>query len=300
MGLKQAIRRNLRKVAASVTGKNRRSKANLGTGDGNLSQAIAAPPKTMREGNAEISERALMIRTFKMEVYQQLAESTILSKLGPLLKDTRVALDVGGNVGHIAFFLSKHAEKVYTFEAVDAVFQQLEKVTQRAPNVIPERCAISNFCGEADFFVDHNRLSNSGLHHVGDVDVSFKPKTEFKTKKTVVKSIDSMQLENVGFIKIDVEGSELDVLKGAEETISKNHPDLLVEIFEPFCKYPARDIFEFCIGHGYDCFYYNSQLQTLEKASTIEECLAAVATKHHLHDGDFLFTRKQVALQAAA
>ena len=282
MVLSRSIRRTLKDLAKSFTftGTKRKGISAIKTSSAET-LAETPPAKTLREGNAEITARALKIRTFKMEVYERLASTTILSKLTPLLAESRVAIDVGGNVGHIAYFLSQHVEQVYTFEAVDAVFEQLKKVTELAPNVIPQKCAISDFCGEADFFVDHNRLSNSGLHNVGEVEVSFKPKTEFKTKKSTVKSIDSLGIEDVGFIKIDVEGSELDVLKGAVNTIAKYHP-------------------EFCQSHGYVCYYFDSQTSGLQKIDTIEACLDAVATKHHLHDGDFLFTRKQLAMQAAA
>jgi FkbM family methyltransferase len=45
-----------------------------------------------------------------------------------------------------------------------------------------------------------------------------------------MRTLDSFELDNVGFIKIDVEGAHLLVLKGAEETIKRNKPLMLVEI----------------------------------------------------------------------
>lgn len=252
------------------------------------------------QDEVEITERALKIRHFKQEVYEQLAATTILAKLPEFLRETRIAIDVGGNVGHIAYFLSQHAETVYSFEAVGTVYERLREVRNLAPNIVTENCAIADFCGEADLFVDHNRLSNSGLHNVGDVDVSFKPRTEFKSTKTRVKSIDSLGLSGVGFIKIDVEGSELDVLRGAQETVSTDRPDLLVEIFEPFCKYPAAEIFEFLEQFGYQCYHYNSETQNLMHCANLEQSLRAVAELHHLHDGDFLFSCKPIPQMQAA
>ena len=45
-----------------------------------------------------------------------------------------------------------------------------------------------------------------------------------------MRTLDSFELDNVGFIKIDVEGAHLLVLKGAEETIKRNKPVMLIEI----------------------------------------------------------------------
>jgi hypothetical protein len=45
-----------------------------------------------------------------------------------------------------------------------------------------------------------------------------------------MRTLDSFELDNVGFIKIDVEGAQLLVLMGAEETIKRNKPVMLVEI----------------------------------------------------------------------
>jgi FkbM family methyltransferase len=46
-------------------------------------------------------------------------------------------------------------------------------------------------------------------------------------------TIDSLKLKNVDFIKIDVEGAELEVLKGSRKTIKKNSPHILIEVHNP-------------------------------------------------------------------
>ena len=51
--------------------------------------------------------------------------------------------------------------------------------------------------------------------------------------KIEVKTLDSYELENISFIKIDVEGYEPKVLAGAEQTIKRNWPVLCVEINTP-------------------------------------------------------------------
>ena len=56
---------------------------------------------------------------------------------------------------------------------------------------------------------------------------------EFRSFYVNVKKLDNLQFENpISFIKIDVEGHEMEVIEGAIETITKNKPILLVEIEE--------------------------------------------------------------------
>jgi hypothetical protein len=61
--------------------------------------------------------------------------------------------------------------------------------------------------------------------------------------------LDSLELDDVGLVKIDVEGHELFALRGAEGIIRKWHPNLLVEI-EDF-RSPAAPTIEYLYDLGY-------------------------------------------------
>ena len=69
------------------------------------------------------------------------------------------------------------------------------------------------------------------------------------------KKLDELiQLNNLGFIKIDVEGHETEVIKGSTELIKKNKPTLLVEIEERHSKKPIDLTINYIKGFGYECF----------------------------------------------
>ena len=87
-------------------------------------------------------------------------------------------------------------------------------------------------------------------------------------------TIDSMKLVDVGFMKIDVEGIELDVLNGAVNTILEYKPTCMVEIYEKFNKYPVETTFEFFFVRNYRCFY-NHKGQGLKPVRTVEEGVEA-------------------------
>lgn len=237
---------------------------------------------------SDIAEKVIKKRTFSDKTYERLVKETILRELPPFLDRDKIAIDVGGNVGHISMFLSDYCKEVLSYEAVDVVFNKLKNLERIKTNIKVKNAAISNFCGDAEFFVDHLRLSNSSLQDLSDIETSFKKKTKFSTKKVRVITLDSLKRKDVGFVKIDVEGTELDVLKGAKKTINRCRPNFLIEIYEPFSKHPIESIFEFLMSKDYSCYYFDPESGLVEVRS-IREGVDVVRTKHHLHDGDFLF-----------
>ncbi|BFU59512.1 MULTISPECIES: FkbM family methyltransferase [Rodentibacter] len=83
--------------------------------------------------------------------------------------------------------------------------------------------------------IDYNRPSS-----FGSLELQSSPTNENigqivdyqKTQKVPLISIDSLQLERIDFIKIDVEGMELSVLTGALESIKRHKPIMTIEILK--------------------------------------------------------------------
>ena len=92
---------------------------------------------------------------------------------------------------------------------------------------------------------------------------SIHPENEFNESKKVnvrMEKLDNIQIKNIGFIKIDVEGHELEVIKGAKETINKYNPILLVEIEKRHSKRPVKETINFINNLGYECFFTNEKI----------------------------------------
>lgn len=228
----------------------------------------------------KISDFILRKRVFKPKIYEKLITQTILTVLPPYLDKNKLTVDVGGNTGHMAFFFSDHSKEVYTYEAVDVVYKQLKKIEGRKKNVKAFNLAVSDSIGKQTFYIDDKRLSNSSFLNLVE---------GIKTEVDVV-SLDSLNLENVGFIKVDVEGTELDVLKGAINILKNQRPNCMLEIYKPYSKYPLGDIFDFMFDLNYKCFYYDHSVEGgLVEVKDTNEGINAVETMHHAHDGDFLF-----------
>ena len=82
-----------------------------------------------------------------------------------------------------------------------------------------------------------------------------------------MKKLDNIKFNNkIGFIKIDVEGHELEVIEGAKNTIVKNMPVLLIEIEKRHTKEPVENSINHIKKIGYECFFLmNKELILVDK-----------------------------------
>lgn len=76
-----------------------------------------------------------------------------------------------------------------------------------------------------------------------------------RTVEVPVRTLDALGLERIAFVKIDVEGHELAVLRGGAGTLSRDRPVLLIEIEERHHPGGSASVFGFLRGLDYRCFY---------------------------------------------
>lgn len=134
-------------------------------------------------------------------------------------------LDIGANIGnHTLFFCNEcDVEKVYSFEPCKDTFDILKKNVEI--NLLREKVKLFNVaCGEKRGKGNVIK-TNSGDAGSNQIAVNNDGNVEIIT-------IDELELENIDFIKIDVEGFEYCVLKGMEKLLQKCKPVIYVEIFK--------------------------------------------------------------------
>ncbi len=150
-----------------------------------------------------------------------------LRVLADIVPPGRVAVDVGANKGVYARVLSGLASHVHAFEPNPKAFRWLNRALPG--NVTPHAMALSDRDGEADLYLPQRgrKFSTSG----GSLN-PFKASDPHGTVRVATRTLDSCALDDVGFIKIDVEGAEAQVLGGARATIARSRPVLLIELEE--------------------------------------------------------------------
>jgi len=126
------------------------------------------------------------------------------------IKQWRVCLDIGSNIGQWTRPLSKKFESVVCFEPNPNFRECFEKNIQEK-NVLlwPYGLSDKEHKAKQDF--------NSTVLHEEDGDID-------------CRTLDSFGLTNVDFVKIDVDGFEIPLLNGARETLSKNDPVINIEM----------------------------------------------------------------------
>ena len=163
-----------------------------------------------------------------------------------LCSTDKISLDVGVFRGVYSYLLSKHSLKVIGFEANPIMFKYLDRnLTSIIKNLKLYNLALSNHEGDVElkiplrkksfFKVNFEDYYECGLATIDkENNLDGKEIHTFNIKKA---RLDSFQFNNkVGFIKIDVEGHEQQVLEGSVKILENNQPNLLVEIEKRYRK----------------------------------------------------------------
>lgn len=165
------------------------------------------------------------------------------------------AIDIGTNIGIYSYAFSKFCKKVESFEPVVQCTEMLRAYAEKRGNVTVHNVGLSNRSGSAILYVPFIRdtvIQNVGLASVND------PGGRRETMSITIERLDNYAFTDVGIVKVDVEGHELEVLQGAAETILREKPLLLVEVEQRHLKgRTMEEIFSFILSLGYEGGYYS-------------------------------------------
>jgi len=178
-------------------------------------------------------------------------------RLLPRLADPRrVSLDIGANKGVYTYALLKCSAAVHAFEPNPKQFSILRRWAEGRVQL--HSFALGDRAGTMDLHVP--RSSRGGFSNQGGTLLPVK--RAFESVPVDVKRLDDLDPGDVGFIKIDVEGFEREVLAGGTALLRRCRPALLVEIEEKHTNLPLPDAVAAICAHGYQCsFVRNSEFR---------------------------------------
>jgi FkbM family methyltransferase len=171
-------------------------------------------------------------------------------------------IDIGASWGLFSYHLARRVGEgglVYSYEPHPANTVVLEKLAQARPYVHFRPVAISDRTGYAELLVPkyHSRLvtAQSSLAH-GFPGVGVE---RFHVPTTTLDDEIGADLE-VNFVKIDVEGHEMSVLRGGTLMFRRCLPPVLIEIEQRHLAVPIEEIFRELEELGYHVFYIDESI----------------------------------------
>jgi len=178
-----------------------------------------------------------------------------LSSLRPL----SVVADIGANMGNYTYAAVRRGHAVIAFEPLSSCLDELRAFASRhEKSVTIHGVAISDRIGDGILSVPFGGKQATGRATLRkdafDEDDTARVKVPLAT-------LDSLELPRLGGIKVDVEGHELAVLRGASNTIARDKPVLLIEFAPEWLGVSFLEAFEFMRSLGYEGYFLDNRFK---------------------------------------
>ena len=166
----------------------------------------------------------------KFDHYQEAQRNRALAQVNKW----NLAIDIGANIGLWSRDLTSFFGQTICFEPNSNCMKCLKK------NIIIEKAIIYNYAlglknEEKELFIPNNVGASSFInkiikgHNPDGSEIYNKLPQRTKKQLVKVKKLDEFNFNEIDFIKIDVQGYEYEVLKGAKKTLELNSPILCIE-----------------------------------------------------------------------
>jgi len=188
-----------------------------------------------------------------------------ISLLNKVINKNLDSIDVGVYRGVYSYQMSKLSSHVHSFEPNPLIYPYLEKNLKKIiKNLTLYNIALSDKSEIADLKIPNRfkilnknnyeerfKLGLATIHNENLLE-----NNKFSLFRVRAEKLDNLiKKDNIGFIKIDVEGHEKNVLMGAEKIIKRCKPNLLIEIEERHTNDKVKNIINFINDFGYNSFF---------------------------------------------
>lgn len=192
-------------------------------------------------------------------------EKEIFLLIKSLSSKNKNFLDVWSNIGQYSNFCPPLFNKVFAFEPIKRIYEQNKKSLIKNSFYNVSLFNLALWSENSNWFIYENfsNVWSSSIYN------------SINSGKDICEPIDivtgdSVLLDRIDLIKIDVEGYELNVLKGCKNIISKYHPDLILEFSVDFYNKIdsniASNIVSFLVSFDYE--FYIIKKDKIEKTDS--------------------------------
>jgi len=216
-------------------------------------QAHAEGMSLLVKANEDVGRELYFFRQFEP------SESKFLTGQ---IKESDICVDIGANVGFYTLSFGKKACRgvVHSFEPVPLNYHVLavNVLSNCLPNVVMNNCAVGDKTGDVKFCVARDGAFSS-LVDTGREAIVEQVTTRIVTLDSYCSTYN---VQRVDVLKVDVEGAEMAVLRGARQLLSdnKSRPRLIMlELFGPMLEQfgsTIDEITEFMHEHTYSPFVF--------------------------------------------
>ena len=229
-------------------------------------------------------------------IYQRNKSGRKFEPEAPYMKDVvnpgDICLHFGGSDGRHSYLLSEHvgpSGHVHVYEPSNYSFSILDRLVRwhKLDNVTPHNLAVGAERGEMILSVPKKLSGHLGRAYgvvsqagqtASEEQLATSNASEFVDQQTGVVSLDNVmddeKLDRVDFIRCDVEGSEINFIKGGKSTIEQHLPSLLIEI-HPFSLErnfgsSATEVRDYFIDLGYRMWQLNDDDTQMFESTEID------------------------------
>lgn len=170
-----------------------------------------------------------------------------------LIKDGDCVLDIGANVGFYSTAIARKYRdcRIYAIEPIQETYYKLQNKTFLFKNIFAHNIALTDKVQEVNFFYNKSEPGATSMRNIRETDKAVKVTARTQTLDIFAKFLE------VNFIKCDVEGSELLVIKGGLETLKEHKPIILMEMLRKWTAkfgYTPNDTIKLLASIGYRCY----------------------------------------------
>jgi len=198
-----------------------------------------------------------------------------------------ISVDVGSNTGKWTYYLSKVSKKVISFEPTSLLFKLNKKLFSRTKKIKTFNFALGSKKNKSIIKIPDDNLDEASIGK------KFKPFIHINTENIKIVCGDKiLKNKKIDLIKIDVEGYEIEVIKGLKKTIIKNFPVLLIEIEKRHNSFFLL-IFQQLRSNGYFVFYQKKDKLYLINSDYEKFIKKNQNIKNKIYIHDFWFINKK-------